>query len=100
MTAGRDGPRLNRARKRHVGDYQLAISARCFGENLRLLRVQRNLSQRELADVSRVVQQTISCIENGREPRWVTACQLADALGVSLDELRHRDRAQPSERLR
>jgi DNA-binding XRE family transcriptional regulator len=84
-------PRLPRRRpERTATAYRISIVCRAFGDALRLLRVQKNLSQAELAKLSGVSSQTVSELENGKsEPRWVTACQLADALSVSLDTMRY-----------
>lgn len=56
--------------------------------NLRSIRKSQGLSQQDLADKARVDRGTISRLENFRQsPSLETATTLADALGVSLDEL-------------
>lgn len=58
-------------------------------QRLRKILRQRGITQRQLAEMSGVAQPSISLIVNGkRSPNWETACQIADALGVSLDDLR------------
>jgi transcriptional regulator with XRE-family HTH domain len=58
------------------------------GERLRQLRIERMLSQSELAKIAGTTQATISGFERGErmaQPR--TARKLADALGVEPREL-------------
>ena len=51
-------------------------------------REQKNLSQKQLAELSKVPQQTISAIESlGRNPGADTLYLLAVALGTTMDEL-------------
>jgi transcriptional regulator with XRE-family HTH domain len=55
---------------------------------LRRLRTERELSQERLAVAAGITAGTINSIERGsRGPTWVTVCKLAEALGVSLNEL-------------
>jgi len=50
---------------------------------LRTVRVSRGMSQRTLTRAAGVSQVAVSHLENGRtQPRYATACALADALGV------------------
>ena len=59
-----------------------------FGEKLKFLRLEANLTQEALADRLGIKKQTISRYENSeREPNIRTAKKLADALGVSLESL-------------
>jgi transcriptional regulator with XRE-family HTH domain len=59
-----------------------------WGINLRACRVDLGLSQDQLADCSKVTQQTISNIENGRGlPRDDIKIALARALGTTPGEL-------------
>lgn len=55
--------------------------------NLRKIRLERGLSVPKLAELSGVSRRTIQEIENRDDCRVSTAIQLADALGVTLDEL-------------
>ena len=55
--------------------------------NLRRLREQRALSQRDLSEQSGVAQATIARLEAGRDARHVTTRKLAAALGVTPAEL-------------
>jgi transcriptional regulator with XRE-family HTH domain len=61
-----------------------------FGEKLRTLRKQRNLSQRELAEALGYVSATayISDFENGkRKPTLEFALKVAEFFGVTVDAL-------------
>ena len=63
-----------------------------FGEAIRELRQERNLSQRELAAMVDVTFTYISKIENhkldfGEHPSEVMICKLAEALAADEDEL-------------
>ncbi|MCI1893027.1 MAG: helix-turn-helix domain-containing protein [Schleiferilactobacillus harbinensis] len=56
--------------------------------NLREEREKAGLTQAQLSDKSGVPQTTISGIENsGKKPNVVAAHRLADALGVTMEEL-------------
>ena len=61
-----------------------------LAENIRKYRVKKGWSQNKLAAHADISQQGVQQIEAGLRltPNWVTVCKLADALGVSLDELR------------
>ncbi len=55
---------------------------------LKKKRIERNLTQKELAELSGVPQQNISAYESsGRIPRADALCALAAALGATMDEL-------------
>lgn len=57
-------------------------------EQLRVLRARRNLKQQDLAARAGVSVTFLSELENGkREPGLASAIALANALGVTLDEL-------------
>lgn len=59
-----------------------------FGENLRKLRKERNLTQKELAEYLGVTGRTIGYYENGeRFPSPDTINRIADLFNVSLDWL-------------
>ena len=67
-------------------------------KRLRELLEERGLTQKELAKISGVSQSNISMIINGlRDPGWSIVCALADALGVSTDELRGEDDEKTAE---
>ena len=55
--------------------------------NLRKIRLERGLSVPKLVELSGVPRRTIQEIENWDDCRVSTAIQLADALGITLDEL-------------
>jgi len=56
---------------------------RAFGENLRVARERRNVSQETLADIARVHRTHFGALERGRrEPGLATLLVLADALGA------------------
>lgn len=54
---------------------------------LKEIRTERGLSVPELVELSGVPRRTIQEIENRGDCRVSTAIALADALGISLDEL-------------
>ncbi len=59
-----------------------------FSENLRELRKKRKLSQEKLAEMTDMSTTIISDYENARKkPNIIAAKNIADALGVTLDEL-------------
>ena len=61
---------------------------RCFGDNLKAARIQKGLSQEELAKIVGTTKQVISKYENNqRTPKVTVANAFAEALGVSLREL-------------
>ena len=56
---------------------------RLVGRNVRRIRLERRLTQEQLADFSGFSQQYLSDLERGeRNPTVVTLFELADALGV------------------
>ena len=56
--------------------------------NLRLARVEKNLSQQELANIVNVSRQTIGLIEKGGYNPTLNLCiRIAKALDKSLDQL-------------
>jgi putative transcriptional regulator len=56
--------------------------------NLRLARVEKNLSQQELADLINVTRQTIGLIEKGDYNPTLNLCiKIARALNKTLDQL-------------
>jgi transcriptional regulator with XRE-family HTH domain len=59
-----------------------------FGKRVATIRLQRNMTQDELADKAGLSIDTISAIERGRRwARLTTLHQLAKALRISTDEL-------------
>lgn len=54
---------------------------------LRYWRQQRLLTQKELAERSRVSELTISNIERGTPPRFSTVRKLAEKLGIAPEEM-------------
>jgi transcriptional regulator with XRE-family HTH domain len=62
--------------------------AKKLGENLKKLRVKKDISQIELARILGVDRSFVSNIENGKNnPTLSTITSLAKALGVSTNEL-------------
>lgn len=55
--------------------------------NLKAIRNQRGLTQSQLADILGIEQPTVQRYEGGRSPSLSQAIEIADALGVSLNEL-------------
>jgi transcriptional regulator with XRE-family HTH domain len=63
-------------------------STTLLGARLRAARLHRNLTQQDVAHAAGCSIQTISNLETGiREGRLGTMIALADALGVSIDDL-------------
>ena len=63
-------------------------SGKKLGENLRKLRLKKNMSQVDLATALNVDRAYISNIENGRmNPTLSTLEKIAGALGISMSEL-------------
>lgn len=59
-----------------------------FGERLRLLREESDLTVEQLAEKLGTVKQTISKYENGqREPKYETLLKIAEIFNVSIDYL-------------
>ena len=59
-----------------------------FSKRLRELRLERKLSQQELAVALKTNQRTVSSWETGyRQPDYETLVQIADYFGVSTDYL-------------
>jgi transcriptional regulator with XRE-family HTH domain len=62
-----------------------------FGERLRQLREGARLTQQQLAERAGCHYMTVSLLERGtQEPAWPLVLQLADVLGVALEEFRWR----------
>jgi transcriptional regulator with XRE-family HTH domain len=62
--------------------------AKKLGENLKKLRIRKDISQIELARILGVDRSFVSNIENGKNnPTLSTITSLAKALGVSTNEL-------------
>lgn len=60
-----------------------------MGNKVREVRLEKNMTQQELADKSGISRATISALENGSE-RCVmsgTLIKLAEALGVTVDSI-------------
>ena len=59
-----------------------------FGKRLREIRMERKLTQMQVADSIHVALRTYQCYEQGkREPSFAILIALADVLDVSTDEL-------------
>jgi transcriptional regulator with XRE-family HTH domain len=58
-----------------------------IGDNMRVARAARGLSQAALARLLNVSQTQVWRWESGRIPRADRLCQIADVLRVTLDEL-------------
>lgn len=59
-----------------------------LGENLRKLRIDRDLTQQQLADLLNINRVTYTQYENNkREPDNITLCRLADFFKVTTDDL-------------
>lgn len=64
---------------------------------LRELRIQKGLTQQELATKSGIAQGIISGIESGatQNPRFDTVVKLADALNCPLTDFLHEGKTEP-----
>lgn len=63
-----------------------------FGKRLRAMRIKRNFTQPQLADMLNVALRTYQGYEGGtRSPSFSTLIKIADILDVSLDYLLGRD---------
>lgn len=59
-----------------------------LGEAIRHLRTKRKATQEQVATAAGITPATLSLIERGQaNPTWDTAHKLANALGVTLNEL-------------
>ncbi|MCF8275600.1 MAG: helix-turn-helix domain-containing protein [Flavobacteriales bacterium] len=59
-----------------------------FGERVRSLRIERNLSQYELADTANISRSQVKGIEKGDiNPSLCTMAVLADAFNITTSEL-------------
>lgn len=60
-----------------------------LAENIRKLRIKKGLSQEKLARLADISNNTLIKIEIGmaKEPTITTVTKIANALGVSIDEL-------------
>lgn len=72
------------------------MNVRANVERLRKLRMQRNWSQQQLADVAEVSLRTVQRAESGRSIRLDSLVRIARALGVNAEELIVADRQQRS----
>ena len=68
------------------------------GKKIRELRKAKNLTMSELANICKISQSYISDLENGnvKNPSITKMEKIAEALGVSLDELREHKKAMKS----
>ena len=74
---------------------QREVQSMVFGNNIKKLREEKNLTQQQLAEKLYVSRQTICRWENGsRCPDLITAKKLALELKVSMDELISDEAAQ------
>lgn len=58
-----------------------------FGSSVKLLRKSQGLTQERLAEKANVPIDTIKRVEKGAVSKIDTACQIASALGVTVDSL-------------
>jgi transcriptional regulator with XRE-family HTH domain len=58
--------------------------------NLKRIRVLKNISRYKLSKMTGLGESTLQNIENSKEPNptFKTMCKIADALEISLDDLR------------
>jgi transcriptional regulator with XRE-family HTH domain len=73
----------------------MSTTTAIFGRRLRILRERAGLSQTQLAARCNFEQSHISRWERGgAEPRFESLVQLADALGVPLDDFREEKKSR------
>lgn len=65
----------------------MSIDRRRLGHTIVRLRKQAGLAQAQLGERSRIPRSTIAMVETGTPPSLWTAVALADALGVTVDDL-------------
>lgn len=71
------------------------IDKELVGMNIRRVRTERSMSQRELANRANISPTQLSSYENGKNlPGLVTLAEIASALGVSIDELCYGDASE------
>lgn len=58
-----------------------------FGRHLRALRIAKGLSQEELVKRAGISRPTLTKAEHGRRPHHLFLKAIADALGVTVDDL-------------
>lgn len=59
-----------------------------FGKNLKFLRTQKNISQEEFADKTKLDRTYISGLERGkRNPSFITLLKLAQTLNIPIENL-------------
>ncbi|WP_308195886.1 helix-turn-helix domain-containing protein [Microbacterium aurugineum] len=87
--------RVSSMARRHVSDEDREVGRR-LGAALRNARNVAGMSAQTIASLSDLSIDTVRSIETGRtaSPSFITVSKIADALGISLDELRD---AAPSE---
>lgn len=68
-------------------DNSVTVDLSAFGQNVRRIRRDQELSQKYLADVAGIHQQQLSLIERGLSPTLDHISKLATALGVTPDDL-------------
>jgi len=74
-----------RADRRNERD---ARRLRAFGERVRVLRVERGLTQEDLAEAADLYRAEIGLIENARrEASYTIICRLADGFGLTASQL-------------
>ncbi len=83
--------------RRQVSDEDRAVGRR-LGAALREARDAAGMSAQTIASVSELSIDTVRSIETGRTaaPSFITVARIADALGMSLDQLREAVRSGSS----
>lgn len=65
----------------------IIIDNKSKGNNIRVYRAMKNISQKELAEAVGLTQQTISRAENSSAMSLTTAKKIADYFGVGIDDI-------------
>lgn len=63
------------------------IDNKSKGNNIRVYRAMKNMSQKELAEATGLTQQTISRVEKSSAMSLTTAKKIADYFGVGIDDI-------------
>lgn len=67
---------------------EVTMDSQAFGHRLRILMADKHMGSSELAERSGISRQMVSnYLDNGAIPSLSIACNLAEALGVSVDDL-------------
>lgn len=58
-----------------------------IGDKIKKIRIEKGLTQTQLAELAQLPQPTIHYVESGKSPRMDTLDKITQALGITLEEL-------------